>query len=585
MSTLQTHSAGTYLRLLGFVRPHWRQFALSIVAMLALAGTEWMMPALLKPLIDQDFSSAAVNFMGTPILLIGLFILRGALSYVGTVALAWVAQRTVADLRAAMFARLIRLPAAFFDARGTGELISKFTFDVTQVAQAATNVVTVMIKDSAVILVLFSYLFYLNWRLALLLFLFAPPIALIVRRTSRRMRDMSRRLQDSMADINAVAEEAVRGNREIKIFDGYATEIARFDRAINNTRKYHMKVVRTSAAIVPMIQLCVAAGIALMIFIALKESAAGAITRGDFVAFVTATALLLAPTKRLAGANEFLQRGLAAAEAIFALTDATLEADEGDVDAPIRGHIRFEQVTVEYGERQALTAIDLEIAPGETVALVGRSGGGKTTLVNLVPRFYHPASGRVLLDGIPLERYRLDALRRNIAYVGQNIVLFNDTLYNNIAFGALRDAPEAAVLAAAERAQVAAFAQSLPDGLQTMIGDNGVRLSGGQRQRVAIARALLKQAPILILDEATAALDNEAERQVQDALDAARAGRTSLIVAHRLSTIEQADRIIVLDAGRIAEVGRHADLLTHGGVYAKLYAAGFEESPASGGAV
>ncbi len=582
MPLFALNPAGTYPRLLGFVRPHARQFTLAIAAMLGLAGTEWMLPALLKPLIDEDFAAISrPGFWITPGLLVALFVLRGALSYVGTVALAWVAQRTVADLRAAMFANLIRLPAAFFDARGSGELISRFTFDVTQVSQAATNVVTVIIKDSAVILVLFGYLFYLNWRLALLLGLIAPPIAWIVRRTSRRMREMSRRLQTSMGEINAVAEEAVRGHREIKVFDGYATETARFDSAINNTRKFHMKVVRTSAMIVPLIQFCVACGIAVMIIIALREAHAGIITRGDFVAFVTATALLLAPTKRLAGANEFLQRGLAAADAIFALTDAAPESDDGTQMPTVRGELRFEQISVNYGERQALNGVDLTIAPGESVALVGRSGGGKTTLVNLVPRFFHPSCGRVLLDGVPLADFRLAALRSQIAYVGQNIVLFNDTLYNNIAFGALRDAPRADVEAAAESAQVTEFAGSLPDGLETVIGDNGVRLSGGQRQRVALARALLKPAAILILDEATAALDNEAERRVQEVLSAARAGRTSLIVAHRLSTVEQADRIVVLDGGRIVEIGRHAELIAAGGYYSRLYAAGFDDEQAA----
>ena len=573
-------NAAHYSRLLGYVRPYWRMFALSIGAMLALAATEWMLPALLKPLIDEDFDIAArAGVYTTALLLVGLFALRGVLNYVDMVALQWVSQRTIMDLRMAMFTNLVRLPASFFDDRGSGELISKFTFDVTQVAQAATRVIAVLVKDSAVIIVLICYLVYLNWRLALLLLVFAPPIGLIVKRTSRRMRQMSRRLQESVGDINQVAEEAVRGHREIKVFDGYAYESLRFDKAINNARKFHMKVVGSSAIIVPLIQFFVAIGIAVMVLVAVRESAAGVMTRGDFIAFVTATALLLPPTKRLAGVNEFLQRGLAAADSIFALTDVAVEVDDGSIDETITGHIRFEHVSVSYGERIALSDISLDITAGETVALVGRSGGGKTSLVNLVPRFYHASAGRLLIDGRPIEDYRLGALRRYIAYVGQNIVLFNDTLYNNIAYGALRDVDRATVEQIAIRAQVMAFAQALPQGLDTLIGENGVRLSGGQRQRVAIARALLKNAPILILDEATAALDNEAERLVQDALRAVRKGRTSLIVAHRLSTIEQADRIVVLDGGRIVEQGTHATLLAAGGAYARLYAAGFEDMP------
>ncbi|MGB1882916.1 MAG: lipid A export permease/ATP-binding protein MsbA [Gammaproteobacteria bacterium] len=568
-----------YLRLLGYVRPHLRTFAAAIIAMVALASTEWMLPALLKPLIDEDFALATGSRVYvTPALLVGLFLLRGSLGYVGTVCLHLVSQRTIMDLRAAMFDNLIRLPASFFDARSTGELISKFTFDVTQVAQATTRVVTVLVKDTAVVIVLLSYLVYLNWFLATILLAVAPFISFIVRKVSKRMREMSRRLQASMGDINQVAEEAVRGYREIKVFDGFEFETERFAGAINNARKFHMKVIRTSAMMVPLIQFFVALGIAVMVVFALGQAADGSMTRGDFIAFVTATALLLSPVKRLAAANEFLQRGIAASESVFQLTDAEAEPTAGISAAVIEGRITFEQVEVRYGETIALTSTDLSIAAGETVALVGRSGGGKTTLVNLIPRFYEPNSGRLLIDGRPATEFELTDLRRNIAYVGQNVVLFNDTLYNNIAYGAQRDIERERVLHVARRAQVSAFADTLDQGLDTVIGENGVRLSGGQRQRVAIARALLKDAPILILDEATAALDNEAEREVQAAIDELRAGRTSLIVAHRLTTIVQADRIVVVDGGKVVEVGQHDELLHAGGAYARLYAAGFDDT-------
>ena len=330
MPLIDPHALGIYRRLLGFVRPHGRIFALAVTAMIALAATEWMLPALLKPLIDIDFEvGPEAQTFATPLLLVGVFLLRGSLNYVATVTLNMVSQRTIRDLRAAMFANLVRLPAEFFDQHGSGELVSKFTFDVTQVAQAATRVVTVLIKDSAVIAVLVGYLFYLNWRLAGMMMLLSPLVGYIVARSSRRMRDMSQRLQQSVGEINQVAEEAVRGQREIKVFDGYAYEEGRFDRAINRARKFHMKVVRVSALLVPVIQLIVAIGIALMIIFALRESAAGVMTRGEFIAFVTATALLLPPTKRLAGANEFLQRGIAAAQSVFSLCDAQAETDPG----------------------------------------------------------------------------------------------------------------------------------------------------------------------------------------------------------------------------------------------------------------
>lgn len=579
MPLFDSHTVTVYLRLLSYVRPYWRVFALAIGAMLALASTEWMLPALLKPLIDRDFELALDELVyTTPALLVGLFLLRGGLSYVATVSLHWVSQRAIMDLRSAMFANLICLPAGFFDLKNSGELIAKFTFDVTQVAQATTRVVTVMVKDSAVVLVLLTYLLYLNWRLAGFLLLFAPLIGFIIQRVSKRMRDMSRHLQDSVGEINQVAEEAVRGHREIKVFDGYEQEIARFDSAANNARKFHMKVIRTSAMLVPVIQFIVASGIAAMIVFALREATAGGVSRGDFIAFVTATALLLPPIKRLAAANEFLQRGIAAAESVFGLIDQVPEADGGAIAPRVNGDIQFDNVSVRYGARLALEHLDLRVAAGETVALVGRSGGGKTTLVNLLPRFYQPSAGQIVLDGRPLADYSLAGLRQNIAYVGQNVVLFNDSVRNNIIFGAGRPVSEAELLEAAQRAQVLAFAADLDDGLDTVVGENGARLSGGQRQRVAIARALIKDAPILILDEATAALDNESERLVQAALKALTSDRTSLIVAHRLSTIVEADRIVVLQDGRVVESGSHETLLAASGAYAELYQSGFEQA-------
>ncbi|MEM7468016.1 MAG: lipid A export permease/ATP-binding protein MsbA [Pseudomonadota bacterium] len=565
-------SVDIYRRLLNAIKPYWRVFLAAIVGMVALAATEWMLPALLKTLIDDEFNEPQASLsLLIPALLVLLFLVRGILSYISTVALHWISHRTVMDLRQQMYRNLITLPAEYFDHHATGSLITKFTFDVTQVANATTRVLTVLVKDSAVIVALLCYLFYLNWRLAALLMLLAPPTAYIVYRVSNRMREMSRRLQSSIGSVNQIAEESIHGHREIKIYGGHDYEQQRFNQATNDARKYQMKVVQVAAGTVPMIQLVVAIGIAVMIVLALRESAGGAMTRGDFVAFITATALILPPTKRLTSVNEFLQRGIAGAESVFGLVDEQPESGSGQVLLQsCEGHIEFRDVTVEYAETRALTDINLMIESGTAVAFVGPSGGGKSTMLDLIARFYLPTSGKVLIDGNDSGDIDLKNLRNAIAYVGQNIILFDDTVFNNIAYGANREVTEDEVYKAAAAAAVTSFIDQLPNGFDTLVGDNGARLSGGQRQRIAIARALLKDAPILLLDEATSALDTESEKQIQQALAEIRKGRTSVTIAHRLSTVEGVDKIYVVQKGQIVESGSHESLLDAQGVYQQM---------------
>ena len=576
MLGLESKSWQTYKRLITHVVPHWKIFALSVVSMFLLASTEWVLPALLKPIIDSDFDlSAPDKLMLIPILLVCLFLFRGLLSYSATVALNWVAQRVIYDIRTKMFDVLIRLPVTYFDKRSSGVLISKFTFDVTQVADAATKVVTVLVKDFTVVIVLLAYLTFLNWRLAIMLFIFGPIIAIVIKSVSKRMRLMSHRLQESVGELNNSVSESIRGQREIKLFNSYYHEQGRFSHAANQARKFQMKVIRTSAMIVPVIQLIVASAVAVLIAIALREQAVSGMTKGDFVAFFTATALLLPPIKRLAGVNEFLQRGIAAAESVFILLDTPIEIDTSAKTIRFDGAIEFSNVYLTYDDKEVLFDISMSVRPGETWAIVGRSGAGKTSIVNLLPRFYSPTKGTIHVDGKDLSSYSLECVRHNMSYVSQNIVLFNDTIYNNIAYGSHTAFSPDQIVTAAERAQVSVFSDLLPDGLDTIVGDNGVRLSGGQRQRIAIARAFLKDAPILIMDEATAALDNKSERLVQTALKSLKSGRTTFIVAHRLSTIVEADQIMVVDNGRVSGIGTHDEMLADNTLYSQLYSAGF----------
>jgi subfamily B ATP-binding cassette protein MsbA len=584
-------SLSIYFRLLGYLRPLLGLFAVSLLGYLMFASSQPMMAGILKYFVDGLSATSGVTqqappllgdlqlVYAVPLLLVIVVSWQGIGSFLGNYYLARVSLGLIDDLRRALFDSLLRLPNGYFDQHNSGHLISRITYDVTMVTGAATEAIKVVIREGMTIVFLFAYLLWMNWQLTLLLVAILPIIGLMVSSASRKFRKQSRKIQVAMGDLTHVASETIHGYRVVRSFGGEEYESARFRAASANNTAKQLRMVRTAATYTPALQFVTFSAMAVLLVLVLLLR--GDASAGDLVAYITAAGMLPKPIRQLSEVSATIQKGLAGAESIFAQLDETPEPDHGIIERDhVSGHLQVKELSFVYpGSTQpVLDRVSFAVGPGQMLALVGRSGSGKSTLASLIPRFYNHDSGQILIDGVDVEDYTLRNLRRHIALVTQQVVLFNDTIASNIAYGDLSRAPREAIVAAAEAAFAREFIDRLPAGFDTLVGENGVMLSGGQRQRLAIARALLKDAPILILDEATSALDTESERHIQSALDRVMAGRTTLVIAHRLSTIERADLILVMDHGRIVERGTHADLLTANGHYTRLHAMQFRET-------
>ncbi len=569
-SVLIPNAKEIYLRLFRYAWRYKFIFLASILSLVLLAATNTGFLAMIKQVTDEGFvNKSADKTLFLPLMLFGLMAVRGLAGFVSAYTMRVVARRVVEDFRKEMFSTLVLLPVDYYDSKSAGALVSKFTYDVERLSSATTRSWLNVLRDILTVLGLIGYMLYLDWRLTLVFASIVPFIALYLRKITPKLKANAKQAQYSMGEMTKAAEEAIAGQRIVKIFGAQTFEYQRFSAIVSNNRRIELRISRISGLSSFVVEIFAALALALVIYYAI-----GNFSVGEFAAFVGALLMLISPIKHIAAANEDFQVGLAAAQSIFEVIDATPELDEGGAAIDrARGEIEFKHVTMQYDNaaKPALDNLSFIIKAGEKVALVGRSGGGKTTLVNLLPRFYELQQGTILLDGKNIQALKRDNLRQQFALVSQDIILFNDTVFNNIAYGVLRDASEDEVIAAAKAAHAWEFIQQLPNGLQNEIGDRGVRLSGGQRQRIAIARAILKNAPILLLDEATSALDTESEQHVQAALDALMQNRTSIVIAHRLSTIENADRIMVMEHGKITENGSHAELMQLNSHYAKLY--------------
>ena len=568
-----------YKRLLRYVGPHRGVFLVSIVGYILFSATGVATAEWLGWTVDQVTAKNSDARYLAPIFCVAIVVVRGIGGIMGGYSLEYISNHIIHKLRCEIMEKLLDLPTRYYDVSTSGRLVSKVTYDVQQISGAATNAVTVIFREGLTVIGLLIALFWTNWRLSLVFLLVAPCVAFVVSLASKKFRKYSTQMQDSMGEVTQITNESIKGQKVVRTFNGKDFVLQRFGRASERNRRQNMKMVGTQSVAIPVVQTLVSMAMAVLIWFAMSPDLLENATAGDFVTFLTIAGLLSKPIRQLSNVNSVVQRGISAADSIFGLLDEKREPDNGTVEVErVRGEVVLEDVSFKYKEGEAvLSHIDITVKPGQSVALVGKSGSGKSTLVSLLPRFYDVDSGRILIDGIAVQDYTLKSLREQIAVVSQDVVLFEGTVAENIAYGKDGSVSDEDIIAVARNAHAMEFIDTLDNGIHSIVGDAGLMLSGGQRQRLAIARAFLKDAPILVLDEATSALDSESEQHIQQALNTLMKGRTTFVIAHRLSTIENADIILVMDKGQIVESGTHAELMALGGHYAGLHRIQFSD--------
>lgn len=565
----------TFRRLWPMITPFKTGLIAAAIALVANAASDTFMLSLLKPLLDDGFGKAERSILlWMPLAVIGLMIVRGVSGYISSYCISWVSGKVVMQMRRRLFGHMMGMPVAFFDQQSTGTLLSRITYDSEQVASSSSSALVTVVREGASIIGLFILMFYYSWQLSIILVVIAPIVSIVIRVVSKRFRDISKNMQNTMGHVTTSAEQMLKGHKEVLIFGGQKVETERFDSVSNRMRQQGMRLVSASSISDPIIQLIASLALAFVLYAASFPSVMETLSAGTITVVFSSMIALMRPLKSLTNVNAQFQRGMAACQTLFSILDMEQEKDDGKrVVERAKGDVEFKNVTFTYPGRDtpALRDVAFSIPAGRTVALVGRSGSGKSTIANLLTRFYDIQQGEILLDGHDLREYTLSSLRNQVALVSQNVHLFNDTIANNIAYARTDVFTREDIEKAATMAYAMDFISKMDNGLDTVIGENGVLLSGGQRQRIAIARALLRDSPVLILDEATSALDTESERAIQAALDELQKNRTSLVIAHRLSTIEKADEILVIEDGRVVERGNHEDLLAQRGAYAQLH--------------